>query len=69
VLDGESRVEIECVRGEVRDHMEVQELLEEAVAAAREAASQAARGELEGRPRTCAYRGGCMYPTICRCEP
>jgi hypothetical protein len=68
VLDGESGVVIECVRGEVREHGEVRELLEEAVAAAREAAAQAARGELEPRPRTCAYRGGCMYPTICRCE-
>jgi PD-(D/E)XK nuclease superfamily len=68
VLDGESGVEIECVRGEVREHAEVRELLREAVATAREAARQAGRGELEPRPRTCAYRGGCMYPTICRCE-
>jgi ATP-dependent helicase/DNAse subunit B len=68
VLDGESGVEIECVRGEVREHTEVRELLREAVATAREAARQAGRGELEPRPRTCAYRGGCMYPTICRCE-
>jgi ATP-dependent helicase/DNAse subunit B len=69
VLDGESGVEIECVRGESREHAEVRELLVEAVATAREAAAQAGRGELEPRPRTCAYRGGCMYPTICRCEP
>jgi hypothetical protein len=68
VLDGESGLEIECVRGEVREHTEVRELLREAVATAREAARQAGRGELEPRPRTCAYRGGCMYPTICRCE-
>lgn len=68
VLDGESGVEIECVRGEVRGHAEVAELLVQAVAQAREAAVQAGRGELEPRPRTCAYRGGCMYPTICRCE-
>jgi len=67
VLDGESGVEIECVRGELREHGEVRELLEEAVATARVAAAQAGRGELEPRPRTCAYRGGCMYPTICRC--
>jgi ATP-dependent helicase/DNAse subunit B len=67
ILDGESGVEIECVRGERREHGEVRELLEEAVATARSAAAQAARGELEPRPRTCAYRGGCMYPTICRC--
>jgi len=66
VLDGESGVEIECVRGEQREHGEVRELLEEAVTTARAAAAQAARGELEPRPRTCAYRGGCMYPTICR---
>jgi ATP-dependent helicase/DNAse subunit B len=67
VLDGESGVEIECVRGELREHGEVRELLEEAVATARAAAAQAGCGELEPRPRTCAYRGGCMYPTICRC--
>jgi hypothetical protein len=35
---------------------------------AREAAAQAARGELEPRPRTCAFKGGCLYPAICRCE-
>jgi ATP-dependent helicase/DNAse subunit B len=68
VLDGESGVELECVRGEVREHGELRELLEAAVASARAAAAQAGRGELEPRPRTCAYRGGCMYPTICRCE-
>ena len=69
VLDGDSGVEVECVRGEVREHAEVRELLEKVVAGAREAATQAGRGELEARPRTCAYRGGCMYPTISRCEP
>jgi RecB family exonuclease len=68
VLDGDSGVEIECVRGEVREHAEVRELLAQALATARAAAAQAGRGELEPRPRTCAYRGGCMYPTICRCE-
>jgi ATP-dependent helicase/DNAse subunit B len=67
VLEVESGVEIECVRGELREREQVRELLEEAVATARTAAAQAGRGELEPRPRTCAYRGGCMYPTICRC--
>jgi ATP-dependent helicase/DNAse subunit B len=67
VLEAESGVEIECVRGELREREEVRELLEQAVATARTAAAQAGRGELEPRPRTCAYRGGCMYPTICRC--
>jgi len=68
VLDSESGVEIECVRGEVRERAEVRELLAQALATAHAAAAQAGRGELEPRPRTCAYRGGCMYPTICRCE-
>jgi RecB family exonuclease len=68
VLDAESGVEIECVRGEMREHTEVRELLATAVATARAAAAEAGRGELEPRPKTCAYRGGCMYPTICRCE-
>lgn len=68
VLDAESGVELECVRGEAREHTEVRELLAEAVATARAAAAEAGRGSLEPRPKTCAYRGGCMYPTICRCE-
>jgi ATP-dependent helicase/DNAse subunit B len=68
VLDADSGVEIGCVRGDAREHSDVRELLVEAVAAAREAAAQAGRGELDARPQTCAYQGGCMYPTICRCE-
>ena len=36
VLDGESGVEIECVRGEVREHAEVRELLAQALATARD---------------------------------
>jgi len=68
VLDGEGGVAIDCVRADIREHAEVRELLAEAVAAAREVAEQAGRGELEARPQTCAFRGGCMYPTICRCE-
>jgi len=68
VLDEDSGVEIECVRGERREHSETREILAGAVAAARDAAAQAGRGELRAQPRTCAYRGGCAYPTICRCE-
>jgi ATP-dependent helicase/DNAse subunit B len=69
LLDGDSGVELECVRGDVREREEVRELLEEAVGAARAAAAEAASGALEARPRSCAYNGGCLYPTICRCEP
>jgi ATP-dependent helicase/DNAse subunit B len=68
VLDGDAGIELDCVANDVLEHAEVRELLEQALALAREAAAQAARGELEARPQTCAFRGGCMYPAICRCE-
>ncbi len=68
LLDEDGGVEIECVRGERREHSETREILDGALAAARAAAAQAGRGELRAQPRTCAYRGGCAYPTICRCE-
>ena len=68
VLDGDAGVEIDCVTPDIREHAEVRELLTQAVAAARQVAEQAGRGELQARPQTCAFRGGCMYPTICRCE-
>jgi RecB family exonuclease len=57
-----------CVRTDRFDAEELGELLAAALDAAREAAGQAGRGELEPRPRTCAWKGGCKYPTICRCE-
>jgi len=69
VLDEDSGVQLACVRGDARPHEQVRELLDEARATALAAAAQAARGELQARPRTCAYGGGCMYPAICRCAP
>jgi ATP-dependent helicase/DNAse subunit B len=57
-----------CVRTDRFEAEELDELLAAALDAAREAAGQAGRGELEPRPRTCAWKGGCKYPTICRCE-
>jgi ATP-dependent helicase/DNAse subunit B len=68
VLDGDSGVEIECVVRDILEHGEMRTLLEEAVAAAGEAAEEAGRGALQARPDTCAFKGGCMYPTVCRCE-
>jgi ATP-dependent helicase/DNAse subunit B len=68
VLDGERELALGCMTPDVLDHAGMRELLEEAVAAAREAAEEAGRGELEARPETCAFKGGCQYPTICRCE-
>ncbi len=68
LAEGEG-VELSCVRGDAREPAEVRELVEEVVAAAREAAKQARAGALQARPATCGFGGGgCMYPTICRCE-
>jgi ATP-dependent helicase/DNAse subunit B len=68
VLDADSGLELDCVSTDSRDHGELRALLEEAVAAGLEVAAQAANGRLQARPDTCAYNGGCRYPTICRCE-
>jgi ATP-dependent helicase/DNAse subunit B len=68
VLEADSGVQLDCVRGDVREPEDVRELLDEALGQARTAAAEAARGALEPRPQTCAFHGGCMYPTICRCE-
>jgi ATP-dependent helicase/DNAse subunit B len=68
VLDGDSGVELDCVTTDVRDHGELRELLAQARASALEAAERAGSGELHAQPQTCAFRGGCMYPTICRSE-
>jgi ATP-dependent helicase/DNAse subunit B len=68
VLDGEADVELDCVKTDVLAHTDMRDLLDQALAVAREVAAEAGCGELQARPQTCAYRGGCMYPTICRCE-
>ncbi|MGO9489308.1 MAG: PD-(D/E)XK nuclease family protein [Solirubrobacteraceae bacterium] len=47
---------------------ELDELLGEALEEARSAVGEAGRGELQARPNSCAWNGGCLYPTICRCE-
>jgi ATP-dependent helicase/DNAse subunit B len=68
LAEGEG-VELRCVRGDAREPAEVQELVGEVLTAARDAAMQARAGELRARPDTCGFGdGGCMYPSICRCE-
>ena len=67
LLDGDSGLSLPIVASDRRDAGETRELIEGAVALACEAAGEAARGELERRPRTCTPRGGCAYPEICRC--
>ncbi|HTB50327.1 MAG TPA: PD-(D/E)XK nuclease family protein [Solirubrobacteraceae bacterium] len=68
VLDGDSGLELDCVRTDRFEHEELRELIDQCVAAALRSAAQARSGALEPRPDTCAYNGGCAYPTICRCE-
>jgi ATP-dependent helicase/DNAse subunit B len=68
VLDRDSELELGCMTPDVRDHADFSALLEQALAAAAQVAEEAGRGDLEARPETCAFRGGCKYPTICRCE-
>jgi ATP-dependent helicase/DNAse subunit B len=68
VLDSDSGIELECVRTDRRERADFDELLDACAAVASQAAEQAKSGALEPRPDTCAYGGGCAYPTICRCE-
>ena len=68
VLDADAAAELPCMAQDVREHDELRGLVDEAVELAVRAAAEAGTGELQARPRTCAFRGGCMYPTICRCE-
>ena len=68
VLDGDAGIELESVRSDVLEHDDARELVAQAVALALAAAGEAGRGELQARPPTCAFRGGCMFPSICRSE-
>ena len=68
VLDGDSGLELDCVRTDRLERDAVNALIERCVSVARQAAAEARAGALVPRPDTCAYNGGCAYPTICRCE-
>jgi ATP-dependent helicase/DNAse subunit B len=68
LLDDTEAPGLESVAADVREHPEFESLLQEAVGLARQAARQARAGALQARPDSCAYGGGCSYPTICRCE-
>jgi ATP-dependent helicase/DNAse subunit B len=68
VLAEEAGIELECVNGDVRPRAELEELVGAALDAARQAAAEARAGALQARPDTCAWGGGCAYPSICRCE-
>jgi ATP-dependent helicase/DNAse subunit B len=47
---------------------EFQALLQEVLDAALQAVRGIRSGALVPDPSSCAYRGGCAHPTICRCE-
>ncbi len=66
VLDGGAGVGVECVRTDLFDTGELDALVEDAIELARAAAAQAVAGEIEARPLTCAFTGGCTHPAICR---
>ncbi|HEV7938340.1 MAG TPA: PD-(D/E)XK nuclease family protein [Solirubrobacteraceae bacterium] len=67
-LDGDSALGLECVRTDRFEHDAMRELIDKCLVAGLRAANEARSGALEPRPGTCAYNGGCAYPTICRCE-
>jgi PD-(D/E)XK nuclease superfamily len=70
LLDAGSGVQLECVRGDAREHDEVQQLMDDVLALARTAAHEADLGLLEARPGSCGFGdGACLYPSICRCQP
>ncbi len=69
LIDAGAELELSSVRTDVLEHEQARELLEAAARTAREIAAEAARGELQARPSSCAWNnGGCSYPSICRCE-
>ncbi|HEU0249500.1 MAG TPA: PD-(D/E)XK nuclease family protein [Solirubrobacteraceae bacterium] len=67
-LDSEAAVELDIVRTDSLSHEAFERLVDDCVAAARSVAVQVRSGALAPQPDSCAYNGGCSYPTICRCE-
>jgi ATP-dependent helicase/DNAse subunit B len=56
------------VRTDRLDPEEFRDKLDWALGRIRETDAQMRRGELCSRPASCAWDGGCMYPSICRSE-
>lgn len=61
-------VELSCVKTDACESAQLAEIVDAACDAAVGVAREAQAAQLEPRPSTCAYAGGCMYPTICRCD-
>ncbi len=58
----------DLVDNDVGDHDQFEQRLAEADAGIEAAARGMGSGELASCPATCAYRGGCAHPSICRLE-
>jgi hypothetical protein len=58
---------LDTVRTDRVTEDELEILLEQCAAAARDAVAQIRAGALNPAPEQCAYGGGCAHPTICRC--
>jgi ATP-dependent helicase/DNAse subunit B len=59
---------LDAVRSDRLDADRFAAVLDEVQRAAAEAVTQVRAGALEPRPGSCAWKGGCSYPSICRCE-
>ena len=59
---------LQAVRGDRLEDADFRTLMNDAVSDARQAVREIRSGALEPRPQSCEPRGGCRYPTICRCE-
>lgn len=68
VYDDGAQAGLDSVRTDRRERSELSEILDACEEAALVAVAEARAGALEPRPSTCAYGGGCAYPSICRCE-
>ncbi|HEV2820396.1 MAG TPA: PD-(D/E)XK nuclease family protein [Solirubrobacteraceae bacterium] len=60
--------DLDTVNGDVVEEEIFQALLDDVVAVARRAVDEARAGTLAARPATCAFKGGCAHPSICRAE-
>lgn len=67
-LASDGGVQLPCVRTDSCEMEQLAELIDAVSEAALMAAREAREGRIEPRPRTCSPRGGCSYPTICRCR-
>jgi RecB family exonuclease len=56
------------VRNDFRDTTEFEEVLDRARRTVQEVVTRLKTGDVRPCPGTCAYRGGCSYPAICRSE-